>query len=76
MSEDVAEATESIPKEAGLVGLDSLLGQVDSTKMLAESFEPEEREGHNAKESIPDHSSDSHSHLWRLTVQRFPCGLE
>ncbi len=53
MAEDVAEATESIPKEAELVGLDGLLGQVDSTKMLAESFEPEEREGHNAKGAHP-----------------------
>ena len=38
MAEDVAEATESLPKEDGLMGLDGLLGQVDLTKMLAESF--------------------------------------
>jgi hypothetical protein len=41
MAEDVAEATESLPKEAGLVGLDGPLDQLDLTKMLAESFEPE-----------------------------------
>ena len=44
MAEDVAEATESLPKEAGLVGLDRPLDQLDLTKMLAESFEPEEQE--------------------------------
>ena len=44
-AEDVAEATESLPKEAGLVGLDRPLDQLDLTKMLAESFEPEEQEG-------------------------------
>ena len=45
MAEDVAEATESLPKEAGLVGLDRPLDQLDLTKMLAESFEPVEQEG-------------------------------
>ncbi|SVA88843.1 uncharacterized protein METZ01_LOCUS141697 [marine metagenome] len=45
MAEDVAEATESLPKEAGLVGLDRPLDQLDLTKMLAESFEPEEQKG-------------------------------
>ncbi len=45
MAKDVAEATESLPKEAGLVGLDRHLDQLDLTKMLAESFEPEEQEG-------------------------------
>ena len=44
MAEDVAEATESLPKEAGLVGLDRPLDQLDLTKMLAESFEPQEQE--------------------------------
>ena len=43
-AEDVAEATESLPKEAGLVGLDGPLDELDLTKMLAESFEPEEQE--------------------------------
>ena len=33
-AEDVAEATESLPKEAGLVGLDAPLDQLDLTKML------------------------------------------
>ena len=45
MAEDVAEVTESLPKEAGLVGLDGPLDELDLTKMLAESFEnngPEE----------------------------------
>ena len=45
MAKDVAEATESLPKEAELVGLDRPLDQLDLTKMLAESFEPEEQEG-------------------------------
>ena len=44
MAEDVSEATESLPKEAGLVGLDRPLDQLDLTKMLAESFEPEEQD--------------------------------
>ena len=45
MPEDVAEVTDSLDKEAGLVGLDRPLDQLDLTKMLAESFEPEEQEG-------------------------------
>ena len=45
MAEDVAEATESLPKEAGLVGLERPLDQLDLTMMLAESFEPEEQKG-------------------------------
>ena len=44
-AEDVAEATKSPPKEAGLLGLDGPLDQLDLTKMLAESFEAEEQEG-------------------------------
>ena len=44
MAEDVAEATDSLPKAAGLVGLDRPLDQLDLTKMLAESFEPQEQE--------------------------------
>ena len=44
-AEDVAEATKSLPKEAGLLGLDGPLDQLDLTKMLAESFEAEEQEG-------------------------------
>ena len=44
MAEDVAEATESLPKEAGLVGLDRPLDQLDLTKMLAESMNPKEQE--------------------------------
>ena len=44
MAVDAVEATESLPKEAGLVGLDRPLDQLDLTKMLAESLEPEEQE--------------------------------
>ncbi len=44
-AEGVAEATECLPKEAGLVGLERPLDQLDLTKMLAESFEPVEQEG-------------------------------
>ena len=43
-AEDVAEATECLPKAAGLVGLDGSLDRLDLTKMLAKSFEPEEQE--------------------------------
>ena len=42
---DAVEATESLPKEAGLVGLDGPLDELDLTKMLVENFEdngPEE----------------------------------
>ena len=45
MVENVAKATESLPKEAGLVGLDGPLDELDLTKMLVENFEnngPEE----------------------------------
>jgi len=45
MAEDVAEVTESLPKEAGLVGLDGPLDELDLTKMLVKNFEnngPEE----------------------------------
>ena len=34
MAEDVAEATKSLTKKAGLVGLDAPLDQLDLTKML------------------------------------------
>ena len=44
MAEEVAEVTESLPKETGLVGLDGPLDDLDLTKMLAESFEPEEQD--------------------------------
>ena len=40
---EVTEATESLPKEAGLVGLDGPLDQLDLTKMLAREFETEEQ---------------------------------
>jgi hypothetical protein len=45
MAVDAVEATESLPKETGLVGLDGPLDELDLTKMLAENFEdngPEE----------------------------------
>ena len=45
MAVDAVEATESLPKDTGLVGLDGPLDELDLTKMLAESFEPEEQEG-------------------------------
>ena len=44
MAAEATEATENLPKEAGLVGLDGPLDQLDLTKMLAESFEPQEQE--------------------------------
>ena len=44
MAAEATEATESLPKEAGLVGLDGPLDQLDLTKMLAESFEPQEQD--------------------------------
>ena len=45
MAVDAVEATKSLPKEAGLVGLDGPLDELDLTKMLVENFEdngPEE----------------------------------
>ena len=45
MAVEAAEATESLPKETGLVGLDGPLDELDLTKMLVENFEnngPEE----------------------------------
>ena len=45
MAVDAVEATESLPKETGLVGLDGPLEELDLTKMLVENFEnngPEE----------------------------------
>ena len=56
--EDVAEATECLPKEAGLVGLDGPLNRLDLTKMLAESSEPEEQEGSEETPPLGDVSSD------------------
>ena len=44
MAVEAVEATESLPKEAGLVGLDRPLDQLDLTKMLAESIGTEEQE--------------------------------
>ena len=43
MAAEVTEAKESLPKEAGLVGLDGPLDQLDLTKMLAREFETEEQ---------------------------------
>ena len=39
MAVDAVEATESLPKEVGLVGLDGPLDELDLTKMLVENFE-------------------------------------
>ena len=44
MAEEVAEVTDSLPKETGLVGLDGPLDELDLTKMLAESIGTEEQE--------------------------------
>ncbi len=44
MAAEATEATENLPKEAGLVGLERPLDQLDLTKMLAESFEPQEQD--------------------------------
>ena len=43
MAAEVTEATQSLPKEAGLVGLDGPLDQLDLTKMLDREFEIEEQ---------------------------------
>ncbi len=43
MAAEVTEATQSLPKEAGLVGLDGPLDQLDLTKMLAREFKTEEQ---------------------------------
>ena len=44
MAEELAEATESLPKDTGLVGLDRPLDSLDLTKMLAESMNPQEQD--------------------------------
>jgi len=44
MPDDVAEVTDSLDKEAGLVGLDRPLDQLDLTKMLAQSIDVEEQD--------------------------------
>ena len=49
MAAEVTEATQSLPKEAGLVGLDGPLDQLDLTKMLAREFEIEEQGPRNWK---------------------------
>ena len=41
MAKESVEATESLPKEAGLVGLDGPLDELDLTKMLVGNFEEE-----------------------------------
>ena len=38
MAIEAVETTESPPKEAGLVGLDGPLDELDLTKMLVENF--------------------------------------
>ena len=43
MAAEVTEATQSLPKEAGLVGLDGPLDQLDLTKTLVREFETEEQ---------------------------------
>ena len=43
MAAEVTEAKESLPKEAGLVGLDGPLDQLDLTKTLAREFETEKQ---------------------------------
>ncbi len=62
MAEDVAEATESLPKEAGLVGLDRPLDQLDLTKMLAESFEPQEQ--NSSEETSPSGDAVEEAKNW------------
>ena len=39
MAAEVTEATQSLPKETGIVGIAGPLDQVDLTKMLARGFE-------------------------------------
>ena len=44
MAVEAAEATESLPKDTGLVGLDGPLEELDLTNMLVKNFEEEEEE--------------------------------
>ena len=67
MAEDVAEATESLPKEAGLVGLDRPLDQLDLTKMLAESFEPQEQE--RSEETSPSGDAVEEAKNWPTPLE-------
>ena len=71
MAVDAVEATESLPKEAGLVGLDGPLDELDLTKMLVENFEdngPEETSpsGDAVEEAEPVEESTEE------VVQKFP----
>ena len=60
MAENIAEATVSLLKDTGLGGLDGSWDQLDLTKMLAESFEPEEQEGF--KETTPSGDAVEETH--------------
>ncbi len=67
MAVDAVEATESLPKEAGLVGLDRPLDQLDLTKMLAESFEPEEQE--RSEETSPSGDAVEEAKNWPTPLE-------
>ena len=58
MAVDAVEATESLPKETGLVGLDGPLDELDLTKMLAESIEPQEQDRSEETSSSGDARPD------------------
>ena len=58
MAVDAVEATESLPKATGLVGLDGPLDELDLTKMWAEAFEPEEQERSEETSSSGDARPD------------------
>ena len=61
MAVDAVEATESLPKETGLVGLDGPLDELDLTKMLAESFEPEEQDRSDETSPSGDAVEETHT---------------
>ena len=71
MAEEVAEVTESLPKEIGLVGLDGPLEELDLTKMLAESFEPVEQEGSEETSPSGDAVEEAEPEWLQHRIDRF-----
>ena len=75
MAVDAVEATESLPKEAGLVGLDGPLDELDLTKMLVDNFEdngPEETSpsGDAGQEAEPEQAEPEGEQLMGLPPGR------
>ena len=75
MAEDAVDATESLPQEVGLVGLDGPLDELDLTKMLVDNFEdngPEETSpsGDAVQEAEPEQAEPEGEQLMGLPPGR------